>query len=381
MEHYEKNVRLYPLHRLFFGLLIIGPVLTPYLRLKGLDYAAIMLLQSISALALVVFELPTGVVADRFSRKLSIVLSCVCIALALTVYILSKSFALLAIAEILFALGITFRSGADSAFLYESLAKLGRSGDYARVEGQASSYVFIGQGVGTLFCSLLYAVHPDIPFWVSVGSAVVAGLVALAFTEPERARSEGAYHRHIAESLRLIRVTPGLSWGVLLAVLMGFSFRSAYWLYEPYFNRVEVDIVYFGAIFSGFNLVAALAAKYLSQRWIDQRRVLLALGLLHAFTYLLPALWVSVAAIGVIALQQIVRGVYKPTLGAYINARVGDAKRATMHSLLGMAAALCFALFSPFVGISLDAGGAISTYLWMGVVTLLGTFVLALWRR
>ncbi len=123
MERYEKNVRLYPLHKFFFGLLIIGPILTPYLRLKGLGYAEIMLLQSISAIALVVFEVPTGIVADRFSRKLSIVLSCICLALALTVYILSKSFALLALAEVVFGLG-RFVGDADGIFFSRRLLAL-----------------------------------------------------------------------------------------------------------------------------------------------------------------------------------------------------------------------------------------------------------------
>ncbi len=112
-------------------------------------------------------------------------------------------------------------------------------------------------------------------------------------------------------------------------MLMGFSFRAAYWLYEPYFSRVEIDIVYFGAIFSGYNVIAALASKYLAQRWTDQRRVLLGLGFLHAFTYLLQA--------------------------------------------------LCFAAFSPLVGLSLDAWGVVATYGWMGTITLVGTLALALW--
>ena len=71
MNALERNIRYYPVHRLFLGLLIIGPVLTPYLRSKGFVYTEIMLLQSISAVSLVVFEMPTGIVADRVSRRLS----------------------------------------------------------------------------------------------------------------------------------------------------------------------------------------------------------------------------------------------------------------------------------------------------------------------
>ena len=156
MDGYERNIRYYPLHRLLLGLIIIGPVLTPHLRSKGLDYTQIMVLQSISAVSLVLFEMPTGIIADRVSRRLSLFLSGATLALGLTVYILGQSFTVLAVAEVLFAIGMTFRSGANSAFLYESLARLGREQEYTRIEGRATSWIFIGAG-----CRYL-RVQPDL---------------------------------------------------------------------------------------------------------------------------------------------------------------------------------------------------------------------------
>ena len=70
----ERNVRLYYRFRFAQNMLIIGPVLVPYMLFKGLSYAEILTLQSLSAVAVVLFEVPTGVVADRLSRNLSLVL-------------------------------------------------------------------------------------------------------------------------------------------------------------------------------------------------------------------------------------------------------------------------------------------------------------------
>lgn len=102
LELHRRNIRLYPLYSFFLGMLIIGPVLTPYLLLKGLDYVQIMVLQSISAATVVFFEVPTGMIADRVGRRLLLVL-----AGGLAVYILGNTFFWLALAEFVFALGLT----------------------------------------------------------------------------------------------------------------------------------------------------------------------------------------------------------------------------------------------------------------------------------
>ena len=99
LEAYRRNISLYPLYSFFLGMLIIGPVLTPYLLLKGLDYVQIMVLQSISAATVVFFEVPTGMVADRVSRRLSLVLAGAGMSVGLVLYILGQTFFWLALAE------------------------------------------------------------------------------------------------------------------------------------------------------------------------------------------------------------------------------------------------------------------------------------------
>lgn len=91
-QKYAQNIRCYTAYRLFWGLLIIAPILTPYLLLKGLSYSEIMILQSVAAISVVLFEVPTGTIADKISRKLSIFLGAVCMGIALTVYVLADSF-------------------------------------------------------------------------------------------------------------------------------------------------------------------------------------------------------------------------------------------------------------------------------------------------
>ena len=73
------------------------------------------------------------------------------------------------------------------------------------------------------------------------------------------------------------------------------------------------------------------------------------------------------------ALQQIVRGLYKLTLGFNINHQIKDEYRATVISTVSFVANLSFAILSPIIGILLDTKGTINTYIVVGIIEAAGT--------
>lgn len=378
-----RNIRIYPFFRLFFNLLIIGPILVPFMLFKGLSYAEIMLLQSISAISVIVFEVPTGALADKVSRSRSLQYSGFFLGFALALYVLFRSFWIFALAEIMFGIGITLSSGADAAIVYESLVRQGRKKEYQKLEAHAAFYVFLGQAAGSVLSSFLYTYNPFLPFWISIFNIGIACFLASGFTDVEREKSHQTYLLHVLKSVSIARKTPRIFWTVLFSVMMGFALRTTFWLYQPYFSRVGIEIKWFGLIFCYYNLLAAVASKFLVRRFYETRprRVLLSLALLLSASYLLPAIFIFPWMIAVIGLQQIVRGMYTPTIRFYINHHIRDEYRATVISLVSLSASLGFALLSPLAGITLDTAGAIPTYFWVGAFTAIATLALIILRR
>ncbi|TYC03119.1 MAG: MFS transporter [Kosmotoga sp.] len=356
-------------------MLIIGPILVPFMLFKGLNYSQILLLQSISAISMFVFEVPTGAIADKFSRKFSLFLSGLFPSCGLIIYILFHSFYAFAVAEILFGFGLTLVSGSDSALLYESLMKLKRKKEYQLIEGKSMSYIFIGQAFGSVMSGVLYKFNPFLPFWISVVNILIASAIALSFVEVKREKSEYKYGKHILASFGIAAKTPRILWAVCFSAVMGFAIRIGYWLYQPYFSEVNLDIVWYGFIFFGFNIIAAFSSQILAKKYADSRprKVLLTLGMLMTISFLVPVIFISKWAIAIIGFQQIARGLYKPTMGFYINHQVRDKYRATVISTVSLVANLSFALLSPFIGILLDNKGTINTYLVVGMVAAAGT--------
>ena len=380
----ERNVRLYYRFRFAQNMLIIGPVLVPYMLFKGLSYAEILTLQSLSAVAVVLFEVPTGVVADRLSRKLSLVLSSILMGVGLAMYIVFEGFLLFAMAELLFGLGMTFSSGADSAMLYESLERLGRKSEYSTIEAKVMANIYVGQAVGSIASSLLYTVCPYIPLWISVGMLLLSSLISGMFTEPEgKAKSNRSYFAHVIKCFGNTFSVPRIRWAIYYAALMGVMLRASFWLYEPYFRVIRLDIALFGIVFAFFNLVSAFSSRYLVKVVKDQRprKVLTGLGFMMAGAYFLPLLSLGYWAIALLALGQVVRGMYMPVMRFYINNQIEDEFRATVLSIVSLSASLSFAVFSPLIGLGLDRGGAVPVYFTMGVATVAGSVLLWQIRR
>ena len=88
---------------------------------RGLSLAQITLLEVPLFLLIVLIEVPTGAIADRFGRKVSLMLASAILALAMFVYGIATSYPLILVSNLAWGLAFTFRSGADTALLYDSL--------------------------------------------------------------------------------------------------------------------------------------------------------------------------------------------------------------------------------------------------------------------
>lgn len=381
---YKKNIRIYYIFNFFINMMIIGPVLVPYMLFKGLSYTQIMQLQAISAIAVFFFEVPTGAIADKISRKFSLCLSGLFMASGLLIYIKFSSFFPFVFAEILFGIGLTFYSGADSALLYESLTYLNRQKEYQKIEGNALSAVFTGQAIGSILSSILYKSNPFLPFWISLVNLVIASIIAFFFKNISFEKSKHNYAIHIIKSAAVAIKTPRIFWTICLSAIMGILLRNSFWLYQPLFKEVDIDVFYFGFIFFFLNIVAAFSSRFLVKKFAHhrQRRILITFVFIMGLSFILPVIIRFKLAIVFLAFQQIVRGMYQPTLKFYINHQIQDKYRATVISLVSLVANLSFFFVAFFFsGYSLDHYGTYVTYLVFALFAMISVVFLIVLRK
>src|SRR3954469_16434100 len=186
-----------PLARLAVGWAAISE-LVPYYPLyallfldTGLSDAQISLLFALWSVTAVVAEVPTGLLADRWSRRGSVVLGGVLEAVAFAVWTAAPSYWGFAIGFVIWGLAGALMSGASEALVYDALAAVGAESAYATVNGRMMSMELLVQLPTAALATGLFALggYPLVG-WASAVICLAAAALALRFPEGRRRSGE-----------------------------------------------------------------------------------------------------------------------------------------------------------------------------------------------
>jgi len=246
-----------------------------FLQSRGLNFTEILALESFVAAGIFLFEIPSGVWADRFGRRRLLVVANALAVVGMAIFATGHHFLFFALESFLGGIGIACASGADQALIYDSLQAEGREGEARRVFGRLSAAGTVGHLVAYPIGGLLASYSLALPVYVTLISSVLALLLVLQLEEPPRTPLEGPGDVEDAggTTAQSSTGTWAASWQGLKDVLgrrrlLAFSlatgavwtlYHNLYYLNQPVFARGGLPIVYFGlaaAAMSGSRLLA-----------------------------------------------------------------------------------------------------------------------------
>jgi MFS family permease len=223
-------VPLYPLYALLFAD-------------TGMSGAQISALFAIWSAVGVIAEVPSGALADRFSRRACLVAAGVLQACGYVGWILLPNFAGFALGFVLWGLGGVLVSGAREALLYDGLTAAGAEEQYARVNGWVTGAGLLAQLPAAVAATALYAAGGYLlAGWVSVGVCLAAAVMASRLPEPPRDTgwaddpdSQLGYLATLRAGLLEARRRPGVRAALVVVALLG-----AFDAVEEYFPLIVV---------------------------------------------------------------------------------------------------------------------------------------------
>lgn len=379
MDQYKKNARWLTYFAPFRALSISAAYLTPFFLQHGLSLAQILGLQSIFSVACLLWEIPSGYVADRLGRAFSIKLSAPIAAAAMVCYGLSTHYWQFVICELVLAIANGLISGIDTALLLDSLKADSRESDFVRLSQRINAFGFAATALGVPIAALLVR-------FVSISSTLVAdglltGLGAyFAFRLTEAPRHNGSQETvrlSAWHELRRLARNAEACWLIVLGSILGAATYIAFWLSAPYYSSMGIPVVLFGVILAARSIWKAwLSHQFHQRRHLERNLVIYAL--LAGLVYVAMATrqpWLLWAVLG----HDIVQALQSQPVTAKLNEHMSHENRATMNSAVNLVQRLVYSLAGPLVGMVVDAAG-LSTGLLLTGIAASGLALIALAR-
>jgi MFS family permease len=385
----EANVRAFYAYAFLMDLSLPAPIWVLYLREeRGFSLTQITLMEVPLFLLIVLAEVPTGAFADRFGRRRSLMLASGILAIAMFVYGVATNYFVVLVSNVAWGLAFSFRSGADTALLYDSLKQAGREAEFQRINGRSWA-LRSSAGLLGLLLGAPIAAATSYSSAITLSSLLFACALPVAFAmhEPPRTQSERhePYLRTLASGVRDVWRRPHLR-----ALFVGSGIVGAgaagplLLLLQPWLAERGVPTAQLGlwqAPLSLASVLSALAAGWLLAR-LGERAAFFALpvtlGLCCAALARFGDAPVVVAFLGI----ALVRGLHEPLLAGYVNRRVESERRATVLSVQNVAGNVAMASVWPLAGVVSDALGLSAVFAMYACGTLLLCVgAMGLWSR
>lgn len=325
---------------------IYSPILVLFYTGRGLSLFQVLSLEAFTGLAIVLFEIPTGVVADRIGLKRATVLGFALQAVWVVVLMLSPGYLFFLAGYALLGMAIAFRSGATEAWIFETLKARGEPERMARAQGAFWAAQLTGRIASAALAVLVVPALTEGYFLLALGlsAAAMAAGTLLVLTVPNRhtatpAAAAASSLRLVGDAVRLLRGDAPLRRIALLSVFGDPMPYVLLFLYQPYFREAGTPTAFYGLAAAGGAALGALGARLshrLEARFGGWRSLLLA-TVLPAAGYALMALVVEPYV--AVLLYVVTFGTMQiryPLVAALRNRRIASANRATAISLLSM---------------------------------------------
>jgi len=349
----SRNVFLVYASLIAGGMLFFLPILALYFEESLFTATNVALIFAIEAIAMVVFEVPTGAIADLFGRKRTLVLANFVVLLGVLFLYIGGSMLMFILFAVFNSFARALASGTYNAFLYDTLKEERKEHHYKMVIGTFYALWPVGASIGSIIGGYLAKISLSFPVGLSLIPLLFAFILTLMLKEPkyEKEKHKNVL-KHMFNSSKIIIHNKQL----ILLVLGGFvlmAFGETIHLLGPlFFKFKEMPIELFGwitAFVFGFSSLGYYYSHAISEK-IGNKTTLIIAVVGSPILFILATLTTKYYAILFFVIPSIFFGLRNPIIDHLLNAEVSSSKRATVISINNFLGQLGVAIFAPFIG-------------------------------
>lgn len=363
---------------------LIWGINTLFLLDAGLSNLEAFAANAFFTAGMMLFEVPTGVVADLKGRRLSFLLGTVTLAVSTLLYLLmwhlAAPFWAWALVSVFLGLGFTFFSGAVEAWLVDALTATGYTGKMEAVFGKGQIVAGSAMLVGTVGGGFIaQATNLGVPYLLRGAILLLTFGLAfwlmrdLGFTPEKGERPLKEMKRIFNESIKHGLRNPPVRWIMLTAPFISGVVIYGFYALQPYLLELWGNPEAYGiaglaaAIIAGAQIAGGVLAPHIG-RFFTRRTTILFVGTLLGVIVitlmgLLTNFWMVIV---LVVLWGLLAAAITPVRQAYINGLIPTKQRATVlsfDSLLGSSGGV---VIQPILGKAADVWSYPASYLLSG---------------
>ncbi len=366
---------------------LIWGINTIFLLDAGLSNLEAFAANAFFTAGMVLFEVPTGIVADMWGRRASFLLGTITLAISTGLYVLlwqvEASFWLWALVSVLLGLGFTFFSGATEAWLVDALQATGYEGTLETVFGRGQVLAGVGMLTGSVAGGYIAQLtNLGVPFVVRAAVLGVMFVIAfvlmrdIGFTPKRDGRPLAEMKKIVANSLEYGWRIPAVKYLMLSGLFTGGVLIYVFYALQPYLLDLYGDPQAYGiaglaaAIVAGAQIVGGLLTARIRHLFQRRTSALIAAEVIASaaviFMGLIQKFWVALALIVVWGL---ISAAATPIRQAYLNGLIPSQQRATILSFDSLMGSSGGVVAQPVLGRAADIWGYPASYIMSGVLT------------
>jgi MFS family permease len=348
---------------------------------------------------MVLFEVPTGIVADTVGRRASYLLGTLTLTASTFLYVLLWQIGAplweWAIASMLLGLGFTFFSGAVEAWLVDALTATGFTGELETVFGRGQIVTGAAMLTGSVAGGFIARqTSLGVPFVLRGLILIVMFGVAfrlmhdIGFTAERGGRPLAEMRKIAANSIEYGWRVPAVKWLMVESLFTGGVGIYAFYALQPYLLELYGDPQAYqvaglvAAIVAGAQIAGGVAAPRIRRLFQRRTSALIATAGLSVVTLgligVVESFW---AVIGLIVVWGLLFAATLPIRQTYLNGLIPSRQRATILSFDSMMSSTGGVWTQPLLGRAADVWGYAPSYLMGAGISILALPCLALSRR
>jgi MFS family permease len=348
---------------------------------------------------MVIFEVPTGIVADTIGRRMSYLLGTLTLSGASLLYVLlwqiGAPFWEWAGVSLLLGLGFTFFSGAVEAWLVDALTATGYTGDLETVFGRGQILTGVGMLTGSIAGGFLaQQVSLGFPFVLRAVILLVMFVAAfrlmhdVGFTPEKGGRPLAEMRKILSNSIDYGWRVPSVKWLMVEALFTGGVGIYAFYALQPYLLELYGDPHAYqiaglaAAIVAGAQILGGIAAPRIRGLFKRRTSALIVMAAVSVVTLvMIGAIQSFWSVIGFTTIWGLLFAATMPIRQTYINGMIPSRQRATILSFDSMMSSTGGVWAQPVLGKTADAYGYATSYVVSAGIAAFAIPFLVLSRR